>query len=226
MKTSTILLLLFLTILFFVITTSFFSMNRRFNPTNFSEKETVLPSFSVLVAESKSSFLIQNGSKNKIIQSFRRETLPNFAPFVVRNDTLFISSVNQKLLNQKDYWIIPKVYCIQLKSIVVKKDADVRIDKFKSTSLQIMMNNSSLKAWKSNFKSLALKADGSYVKIEGFQIENLKFDIQKTTLDFDVIKKMNSLSGSLKDNSKGNFSNSSTNVNISSDKSSNYHIYN
>ena len=178
MKTSTTLLLLFFTILFVTITILFFNINKRFNPTNFSEKETVLPSFSVLVAESKSSFLIQNGSKNKIIQSFRRETLPNFAPFVVRNDTLFISSVNQKLLNQKDYRIIPKVYCVHLKSIVGKKDADVRIDKFKSSSLQIKMNNSSLKAWKSNFKSLTLKADGSYVKMEGYQIENLKFDVQ------------------------------------------------
>ena len=225
MKTSTILLLSFFTILFYVITTSFFSTSKRVDSSNFSNKEATLPPFSVIVAEPQSFFLIQNGRENKIVQSYRKETAPNFAPFVVRNDTLFISAINQKL-QEKEYFILPVVSCVQLKSIVGKKDAEIRMDGFKSGTLQIKLNNSRLESWKSDFTSIKLEAIDSYVQFGGPKIESLKFEFQKSTLDINVNKTMTSLSGSLKNNSKGNFSLSSAKVNLSSDKTSTYHIYN
>jgi hypothetical protein len=225
MKTSTILLLSFFTILFYVITTSFFSMNKRVNSTNFSNKEATLQPFSVIVAEPQSFFLIQNGRENKIVQSYRKETAPNFAPFVVRNDTLFISAMNQKL-REKEYFILPKIYCTQLKSIVGKKDSQIRMDAFKASSLQITMNNASFEAWKSSFNAVSLQAVDSYIRLEGPQLGILKFEFQKSTLDIDVKKQMMSLSGSLKNKSEGNFTLSSASVQLSADKSSNYRINN
>lgn len=225
MKTSTILLLAFLTLLFALITNIFFSSNKRINNTNFSNKEATLPSFSVIVAEPQSFFLVQNGRKNKIVQSYRKETAPNFAPFVVRNDTLFISAMNQKL-QEKEYFILPVVSCVQLKSIVGKKDSEIRMDGFKSDSLQITMNNGRFDAWKSNFNAVSLQAVDSYIGFGGPKIESLKFEIQKSTLDLTINKTMTSLSGSLKNKSEGNFSITSARVNLSSDKTSTYHIDN
>ena len=53
-------------------------------------------SFSVVVAEPGAYLVLKNGKEFSISQKYKKDNGPNFAPFEVRNDTLFVSATKLK----------------------------------------------------------------------------------------------------------------------------------
>ncbi|AOW08061.1 hypothetical protein [Flavobacterium gilvum] len=103
MKTSNYIFISFLIFLFSGITLLFVGA-KYYRGTEhkggFLTQEKPLQPFSVVVAETGANFILKNGPQNKIIQNYLKNSVPNFAPFLVRNDTLFVYSVKKEHLNE------------------------------------------------------------------------------------------------------------------------------
>lgn len=190
---------------------------------NFADQKTVLSSFSVVVAEPDAIFYLKSGKQNEIIQKYRKESVPNFAPFVVRNDTLFISSVEQYQTKGGYDRIIPEVFCVNVKSIMTKENSNVRMEKFQIDSLDITMNKSRLDWRFENVAYLSIQAKDSDINLDGENLEKLMIQMDKTELRAASKKGLNSFSGSIKNNSYIDFPiNGKMNIDI--DKSSRLYL--
>ena len=225
MKTSNKILISFFIFQFIGIIVYYVGSRYYYDTDNFVVQEKSLPHFTVIVAESKANFKLKTGKKNKIIQKYLKIVTPNFASYEVRNDTLFVDAVKNEHSKKTQFKIIPEVFCINIKSIILKNKANISMDTFKANSLQIKMKNSYLVMSKSEFTAVGLQAVNSYIRIDSSKIENLKIDLQKSTLYNLEKKQMTSLAGGLKNNSEVMFSIPSASINLSSDKSCTYRAY-
>ena len=192
---------------------------------NIVKQEKALPTFSVIVAESGASFSLKSGKINKIILARKKDAVSQFAPFVVRNDTLFISSAKHIQVKENQYWIDSEVFCINVKSIVAKEKSYINIPEFQTDTLNISMKNSKLD-WFGLEKVafVSVEAKDSNIYLDGEKIEKIVVKLDKTQLSIPVKKRIDNLSGSLKNGSKCDFS-ISNNLNLTADQTSKYGLF-
>lgn len=227
MKTSNIIFISFLIFLFGGITLLFIGSKyykRIDNRADFAIQEKKTAPFSVVVAEPGAIFYLKNGKEYKVSQSYLKDAVPNFAPFVVRNDTLFMYSVKKEQSKEPHFIIVPEVFCVNVKSIVAKENSGVHLEKFETDTLGISMNKSSLDWRFDKATYVSIQAKDSNIYLEGEKIENLMVQLDKTKLNIPVKKGIISLSGSLKNDS---WVNSPINgkLNLDVDQTSSINVY-
>lgn len=228
MKISNIILLSFFLFLFGGIIALYLGSkyySDYYDATKFVSQEKPLPPFSVVVAEPGAIFNLRSEKENRIIQPHRKETVANFPAFIVRNDTLFISSAKQIQGLPKNYRVVAEISCVRVKSIITKENSDVHLEKFETDTLDISMNKSRLDWRFDKAAYVSIQAKDSDIYLEGEKIKNLAVKLDKTKLRISLKKRMNYLSGSLKNDSGGDFSLSNS-VHLDADKTSNYGFYN
>jgi hypothetical protein len=191
------------------------------NPTNFVDKKTMLSPFSVVVAEEDADFYLNSGKENSITHSHLKGTLPNTDFFQVRNDTLFISSVKLK----KGQVVLPLISCVKVKSIITKENSFVRMEKFQADTLNITMKKSQLDWRFDKVAFVSLQAKDSDIYLEGEKLEKLVVKLDKTKLNAPIKKRVENLSGSLKNTSDCTFY-LSNKIILDVDKTSTYNFYN
>lgn len=227
MKTSNIIFFSFLIFLFGGITLLFIGSKYYkgiYDKSNFAIQEKKTAPFSAVVAEQGANFYLKNGKEHKIIQDYLKGAVPNFAPFLVRNDTLFVYSVKKEQSKESHFIIVPEVFCVNVKSIVAKENSEVRMEKFQADTLSISMNKSNLN-WKFNtVTQVSIQAKDSDIYLEGENLEKITMELDKTKLRVAAKKRMNYLLGSLKNDSRCDFSLSNS-VHLDVDKTSNYGFY-
>ena len=192
---------------------------------NFVFQEKVLSPFSVVVAEAGANISLKTGKVNKIKQSYRKDAVPKFDPFVVRNDTLFISSAKEVKSKKELYWIDSEVFCVNIKSIVSKEKAYINITKFHTDTLNISLKKSKLDWF--GFKKIAfvtIEAKDSELYLEGEKLDKVIVKLDKTELRTPVKKRIENLSGSLKNDSDCSFFMSNS-INLQADRTSGYNFY-
>lgn len=227
MKTSNYILFSFLIFLFGGISLLCFGSKyyKSFDdPTNFKIKEKKLSSFSVVVADSGANFNLRNAKENKIIQPYRKDSIANFPPFIVRNDTLFISSAKQIHGLPENYRVATEVYCINLKNIVVKGNSYISMNDFKVDTLMININKSKLDLRFDSISYISLQSKNSEIYLEGKQLEKLVVNLVKTKFNSPINNKIASLSGTLRNTSDCSFC-FSNRIYLEVDKTSTYRFY-
>ena len=195
------------------------------NPTNFVDKKTLLSPFSVVVAEPGAVFYLNSGKENEITQSHLKGTVPDFGSFIVRNDTLFISSNKSKKVQNRFTNNLTNVSCTNVKSIVTKEYSEVRTGKFNVDTLSVIMNKSNFDWRFENSTYLSIQAKDSDIYLEGEKLEKLVVKLDKTKLNAPIKKRIENLSGSLKNTSDCTF-NLSNKIILDVDKTSTYNFYN
>nr|WP_315200857.1 hypothetical protein [uncultured Flavobacterium sp.] len=209
MKTSNAIFLSFLIFLFGGITLLYLGAkyNKDYNDKdNFVFQEKTLPPFSVLVAEAGANISLKSGKVNKIKQGYRKDAVSKFDPYVVRNDTLFISSAQKKQAKENEYFMDSEVFCVNIKSIVSKEKSYINISKFQTDTLNIFMKKSKLDWF--GFKKIAfvsIEAKESNIYMKGEKLDKLVVKLDKTELRTPVKKRIENLSGSLKNDSNCTF---------------------
>lgn len=228
MKTSNKIFISFLIFLFGGITLLFI-VSKYYkggnNETNFAKLEKPLTPFSVVMAEPGANFILKSGKQNKIIQNYLKDAVPNFAPYEVRNDTLFVFSVKKINSLQPYFVIVPEVFCVNIKSITTKKNSEVRMDGFQSDTLNITMNKSRLDYRFDKVAFVSIQAKDSDIYLEGEKLEKLVVKLDKTKLNAPIKKRIEKLSGSLKNTSDCTFY-LSNKIILDVDKTSTYNFYN
>jgi hypothetical protein len=228
MKTSNKIFISFLIFLFGGITLLFIGSKyyKGVNdPTNFRIKEKNLSSFSVVVADSGANFNLRNAKENKIIQPYRKDSIANFPSFIVRNDTLFISSAKQIQGLPENYRVATEVFCINIKNIVVKRNSYISMNDFKVDTLMININKSKLDLRFDSISYISLQAKDSDIYLEGQKLEKLVVKLDKTKLNVPIKKRIENLSGTLKNTSDCTFY-LSNKIILDVDKTSTYNFYN
>ncbi len=228
MKTSNKILISFIIFLFGGITALFIGSKyygNVYDAANFVDKKTMLSPFSVVVAEEGSAFYLNSGNENSITNSHSKDSLPNSDFFKVRNDTLFISSFNFPLKLERGQVELTHISCVKIKSIVIKKYSEVRMEKFQADTLAIVMNNSYLDWRFENIAHLSIQAQDSEIYLEGEKLKKLAIKLNKTRLNTSIKQRTDVLSGSLINASDLRFSMSNT-VSLNADQTSNYDFYN
>lgn len=232
MKTSNKIFISFLIFLFSGITLLFIgSKYYKDDEDNFLKLEKPLSSFTVVVAEPGAFFYLKSGKQNKIIQNYLKESVPNFAPYEIRNDTLFVYSDKKENSNKQEqskggyFVIVPEIFCKNVKSIVAKEKARINLKEFKTDTLSITMNAAELNWWFDTTTFVSIQGKDSNIYLEGEYLENLTVQLDKTKLNTPIKKRMNNLSGSLKNGSECGFS-FGYSIHLDADKTSNYTFYN
>lgn len=235
MKTSNYIFLSYLIFLLSGITLLFIGSkyyNNDINQKSFGTNEKALGSFSVVVAEPGAQFVLKKGTENKINQRYLKNSAPNFAPFLVRNDTLFVYQIKKKsyskqALMQGEYFLnIPNVFCQNVKSIVAKEKSTVSLAEFQADFLYINLNSSNF-VWTDFDKipSVSIRAKDSRIYFTGGKLEKLMLKFDNTKLTVSAKQRISNLSGSLKNGSRCDFTISNS-VNLVTDETSNYSFYN
>lgn len=198
MKPSNIILLSFLIFLFGGITLLCFGSryyNEKHDKSNFAIQEKKTAAFSVVVAEPGAYLVLKNGKDFKVSQSYMKDAVPDFASFVVRNDTLFMSAVKSKI--EGKWFIVPEVYCKNVKIIIAKEKANVNLKNYEVDSLFVSLNKSDF-FW--DFKKtavLSIAAKNSYLHLEGDNLEKINLQLDKTELQINSKQNIKELAGSL-----------------------------
>lgn len=193
-------------------------------------KRQALEDFSVVVAEPGAHFNLKTATENKIIQRYLKASVPNYALFTVRHDTLFVFAVKQQLSNKKSqaeggsFITSPDVFCKNIKSIIARKNSSIYLDKFESDSLSVSADKVQLICNFKKIRSLSVKAKDSDIELKGVNLDTLFVKLDKTKLSVPVKNRILHLSGSLKNSSQANFRNSNT-VDIDIDDTSIYDFY-
>ena len=222
MKISNILFVSFLIFLFGGIT--FLCVGSKYyvgvdDRADFVKQEKLLSPFSVVVAEPSTIFSLKSEKENKITQTYLKNTLPDIGSFLVRNDTLFISSVQLKKDQVRHTRNLTYVSCLNVKSIIIKENSNVRMEKFKADSLRITMNKSELTGELNKTVFVSLISQDSYVRFRGDNIKKLQLQLDKTDLNIDSDKSIENVLGSLRNKSMLNCSIDGK-LNLQKDKSS------
>lgn len=227
MKISNIILISFLVFLLGGITLLFIG-SKYYNGINYKDdfaiQEKKTPSFSVVVAESGAIFDLRNAKENKIIQPYRKDSIANFPPYIVRNDTLFISLGKKINGLPKNYRVATAVCCTNIKSIVIKGNSDINMTNFNVDTLNINVNKSKLDLRFKNISYVSLQSKDSEIYMEGQKLEKLVVNLDKTKLSTPVKKRIDYLSGSLKNTSDCTFY-LSNKIILDVDKTSTYDFF-
>lgn len=180
-------------------------------------------SFSVVVAEPGAYLVLKNGREFSISQKYKKDTASNFAPFEVRNDTLFISGINLKKLKLGEF-IAPEVYCKNVKSIIGKENSNIQLESYYVDSLNISMKKSRM-YWKynGNVSFVSLQAKDSDISFTVGISEKFAVQLDNSKFYNDSFQRINFIQGSLKNNSRGTFS-TSGNMHFNVDKTSKVNI--
>lgn len=196
-----------------------------YGPTNFETQEKPLAPFSVVVAEPNANFDLTSGKKNKIMQPYRKGTITDFPALTVRNDTLFVSSVKQIPGLLKNYRVVPEISCVKLKSIITKENTYIMMRKFQADTMNITMDKSRLDYRFDKVAFVSIQAKDSDIYLEGEKLEKLVVKLDKTKLNAPIKKRIEKLSGSLKNTSDCTFY-LSNKIILDVDKTSTYNFYN
>lgn len=192
--------------------------------TNIAKLEKPLTPFSVVVAEPGANFILKSGKQNKIIQNYLKDAVPNFAPYEIRNDTLFVFSVKKAQSKEAHFIIVPEVFCVNIKSITTKKNSEVRMEDFQTDALSITMNKSRLQWTFDNISFVSIQAKDSDIYLGGKNINKLTVKLDKTKISAVTKIRINILSGTIVNGSDGNFSYSNS-INLDVDKTSSFDLY-
>ncbi|MBC7846392.1 MAG: hypothetical protein H7Y10_07860 [Flavobacterium sp.] len=199
--------------------------NKDYNDaSHFAQQKTLLSPFSVVVAESGAIFRLNSGKENKVIQTYRKDTFANFYVFEVRNDTLFVFPVKQENGKEGGYGVVPEIFCVNLKSVVAKENSNIGTGKFHIDTLHVVMNKSRLDWRFDKATFISIQAKDSDVYLEGESLEKLAFKSDKTKLRAITKTRIDNLSGSLKNDSRGDFSYANS-IRLDTDKTSSYSFY-
>lgn len=195
MKTSNILFISFLIFMFggiiFLCVGSKYYVEEKFSV---SANKTA--PFSVVVAEPGACLFLKNGKEFSVSQSYKKDIFPDFAPFEVRNDTLFVSAVKSR--KDGEWFIVPEIYCKNVKSIIAKEKTNVNLKNYQVDSLSVNLDQSEFNWAYTNYKSayLNIESKKSYLYING-EIEKISLKLDKTTVSINSSKGTKELSGSL-----------------------------
>ncbi|MFC3333930.1 hypothetical protein [Flavobacterium palustre] len=202
MKTSNIILISFLTFLFGGITLLFIGSKYYKgidNKADFAIQEKKTAPFSVVVAEPGAYLVLKNGKEFSVSQAYKKEEAPDLAPFEVRNDTLFVSVVKSR--KDGEWFVIPEVYCKNVKSILAKEKTNVTLRNYQVDSLSISLNKSDF-FWDFNKPAFVnIEAKNSNLHFDGDNIEKINLQFDKTKLYLNSQKGAKMLSGSLANDS-------------------------
>ena len=180
-------------------------------------------SFSVVVAEPGSVLVIKDGKEFSVSQSYKKGSTPEFASFEVRNDTLYMSAVKSKIDGK--WFIVPEVYCKNVKSIIAKEKTNIKLKNYQTDSLYIKLYKSDF-FWtlnKTNFVSIDAK--DSYLHLDEGSIKKMNIDLDKTIIWLESKNKTKEIFGRINNNSGINGSDIGK-ISLKIDKSSNLHINN
>lgn len=199
MKTSNILFISFLIFLFggiiFLCIGSKYYVEEKFSV---SANKTA--PFSVVVAEPGAYLVLKNGREFSVSQSYRKDIVPDFAPFEVKNDTLFMSAVKSR--KDGEWFIVPQIYCKNVKSIIAKENSNINLDNYQVDSLSVTLDQSYFH-WDYNKPAyLKINAKNSHLNLNGEYIETINLQFDKTTLYMDSKKATKEISGSLSNDSE------------------------
>jgi hypothetical protein len=232
MKTSNYILSAFLIFIFGGIFFLFIGANylNGTMKTKWITQKNALEPFSVVVAEPGTSFILKNGPQNKIIQNYTKATVTNVARFAVRNDTLFVYAVKQQANNKEQaikggFTVVTGVFCKNLKSIITKENAIVRLDDLELDSLSVHSKKAQVSAVFKNIKTVFIQAEDSDIYFSGGNIDNLDVKLDKTKLRVAAKKRTLRLSASLKNNTQAYFT-ISNRIDLDVDPTSNYGFVN
>lgn len=173
--------------------------------------------FSVVVAEPGAYLVLKNGKEFSVSQSNKKDRIPDFAPFEVRNDTLFMAAVKSR--KDGEWFIVPEIYCKNVKSIIAKENTNVNLKNYQVDSLSVNLDKSYFH-WDYNKPPyLKINAKNSHLNLNGDYIEKINLQFDKTTLYMESKKATKEISGSLINDSEfqGNIDGK---VSIDVDKSS------
>ena len=140
MKTSNKIFFSFLIFLFSGIIALYVGSKYFYENVKFLIQDKKTAPFSVVVAEPGAVLVIKNGKEFNVSQSYKKGSVPDFASFEVRNDTLFMSAVKSKI--EGKWFIVPEVYCKNVKSIIAKEKTNINLKNYQTDSLSIKLNRS------------------------------------------------------------------------------------
>ena len=211
MKTSNKIFITFLIFLLVGITSLYIGSkyygNLYDDPANFVKQEKPLPPFSVVVAEPSTIFSLKSEKENKITQTYLKNTLPDIGSCLVRNDTLFISSIQLKKGQVRHTSNLTYISCVKVKSIIIKENSNVRMEKFQADTLSVIMNKSNLHFRFENIASARINAISSIVVLEGKNLKKIDLQLdEQTTINIETREGVQSISGSIKNKSYVDFS--------------------
>jgi len=202
MKTSNIILISFLVFLFGGITLLYIGSsyyNDGNDKSDFITKEDKIDSFSVVVVEPDAYLVVKNSKEFSFSQSYKKDMAPDFAPFEVRNDTLFVSAVKSR--KDGEWFIVPEVYCKNVKSIIAKEQTNVSLKNYQADSLSVKLNKSDFH-WDFNKPVYVnIESKNSYLHLNGNNIEKINLQLDKTKVYLNSKKGAKILSGSLTNDS-------------------------
>lgn len=151
--------------------------------------------FSVIVAEPGSYLVLKNSKEFSVSQSYKKDIVPDFAPFEVRNDTLYMSAVESRV--EGKWFVVPEVYCKNVKSIIAKEKSNVNLKNYQIDSLSVNLDKSYFH-WDYNKPAyLKINAKNSQLNLNGDYIEKINLQFDKTTLYIESKKATKEISGSL-----------------------------
>jgi hypothetical protein len=190
-------------------------------------QEKPLPHFSVVVAETSAQIQLQNGSETKILQSAFKEAQPKFAPFIVRNDTLFVfPPKNDPNKFPKSHFLV-SVFCNNVKHFVAKDRSYANFSNYKVDSVFVKMNNAELFCQNNNSNYIKIIAKNSRANFDCQKLNSMEVELDKTYLDVKSKNRVKNISGTLKNDSDVKL-NLNAKVNLDVDRSSylNVLVYN
>lgn len=227
MKTSNKILIAFLILLFSGITALYVGSKYNsgyYDTENFETQEKPLPNFSVIVAEPDTKFQLMSGKENKITHRFLKETYPDIGTCRVQNDTLIISCIQLKKNQVRHTNNTTTIFCKNVKSIIAKKNSNIKLEKFNTKTLTISTNKSFLE-WKfENIASVSIQAKDSYINLEGEKLEKLALKLDKSQIHSTINERTTSVSGSLINSSDLRYKMSHSAL-LTTDDTSNYDFY-
>jgi len=234
MKTSNYIIIAFFTFLFggvfiFFVAAKLHAKDNNVGP--WGNKEHKLEPFSVIVAGPGAYLSINTAEYPRILSAYQTSDTCKFAPFGIRNDTLFVFA-NPILENHQNGDIVYQdiVYCKDIKSIVAKEKTELIFQDFKIAdydSLIVKLNNAKLNMLAPSIKD----SNGSYIfeaKESQILINHANLKMMDVKMDHSKIyalgNSIGNLSGTLKNNSEIQLTNVAK-INVAVDPTSRLNIY-
>lgn len=168
---------------------------------NFVEQVKPLPPFSVVVAEPNAQIQLRNGSERKIVQSFFKTAQPKFAPFVVRNDTLFIFGVKRDRNKLPRAQFMVNVFCENVKHFVAKEKSLVFLSGYQVDSIFVKIDNADLACQNNNSNYIKMIAKNSRTNFDCGKLNSMEVELDETRLELKSKNRVNNISGTVKNDS-------------------------
>lgn len=227
MKTSNKIFISFLIFLFSGIIALYIGSKyyvENYDTTKFVDQAKPLPHFSVVVAEPGAQIQMRNSSETKIVQSFFKTAQPRFAPFVVRNDTLFVFAAKQDPNKLPRAQFMVNVFCKNVKHFIAKENSLLFLSGYQVDSIFVTADNADLACQNNNSNYIRMIAKNSRANFDCLKLNSIKVELDKTQLDVNSKNRVNNISGTVKNDSDVKlFLNGKVNLDV--DKSSNLNMY-